>query len=196
MTEVLVTIRGISPSRCITRHDQRRGGLWRARRVQYAGHVLPTARERASGDQGGYYRRGGGDRPVEIGERVEQFQQRAFYYYEHWERLYDQWKDKMKALIADAQALPKPHLPDYEPIETTHTGKGVASNHALLDIYQKQVEGYHRMWHHHFEFLLLGYGAYMTFFDFCKKAFPEISDQAISRMVAGMEAEISGPTRK
>ena len=99
----------------------------------------------------------------------------------------------MKALIADAQALPKPSLPDYEPIETTHTGKGVASNHALLDIYQKQVEGYHRMWHHHFEFLLLGYGAYMTFFDFCKKAFPEITDQAISRMVAGMEAEIFRP---
>jgi pyruvate,water dikinase len=49
------------------------------------------------------------------------------------------------------------------------------------------------MWHHHFEFLLLGYGAYLTFFDFCKKAFPEISDQAISRMVAGMEAEIFRP---
>ena len=33
------------------------------------------------------------------------------------------------------------------------------------------------MWHHHFEFLLLGYGAYLTFFGFCKKAFPEITDQ-------------------
>ncbi|MXP41403.1 PEP-utilizing protein mobile subunit [Altererythrobacter soli] len=131
--------------------------------------------------------------PAEIEARMGEFQQRAFYYYENWERLYDEWKVKMKALIADAQALPKPSLPDLEPIETTHTGKGVAANHALLDIYQKQLEGYFRMWHHHFEFLLLGYGAYMTFFDFCKKAFPEISDQAISRMVAGMEAEIFRP---
>jgi pyruvate,water dikinase len=131
--------------------------------------------------------------PDEIEARMGEFQQRAFYYYENWEQLYDQWKDKMKALIADAQALPKPSLPDLEPIETTHTGKGVAANHALLDVYQKQLEGYFRMWHHHFEFLLLGYGAYMTFFDFCKKAFPEISDQAISRMVAGMEAEIFRP---
>ena len=49
------------------------------------------------------------------------------------------------------------------------------------------------MWHHHFEFLLLGYGAYMTFFDFCKKAFPEITDQTIARMVAGIEAEIFRP---
>ena len=30
------------------------------------------------------------------------------------------------------------------------------------------------MWHHHFEFLMLGYGAYLVFFEFCKKAFPEI----------------------
>lgn len=131
--------------------------------------------------------------PAEIAARTVEFQQRAFYYYEHWEDLYAQWKDKMKALIADAQALEKPHLPELEPIETTHTGKGIAANHALIDIYRKTLEGYFRMWHHHFEFLLLGYGAYLTFFDFCKKAFPEISDQAISRMVAGMEAEIFRP---
>ena len=58
-----------------------------------------------------------------------------------------------------------------------HAGRGVASNHDLLDTYQKTLEGYFRMWHHHFEFLLLGYGAYLTFFAFCKKAFPEITDQ-------------------
>lgn len=131
--------------------------------------------------------------PAEIEARTQEFQQRAFYYYEHWEDLYAQWKEKMKALIADAQALPVPSLPDLEPIETTHMGKGVAANHALIDTYRKTLEGYFRMWHHHFEFLLLGYGAYLTFFDFCKKAFPEISDQAISRMVAGMEAEIFRP---
>lgn len=131
--------------------------------------------------------------PAEIEARAVEFQQRAFYYYEHWEELYAKWKDKMRALIADAQALPKPSLPDLEPIETTHTGKGVAANHDLIDTYRKTLEGYFRMWHHHFEFLLLGYGAYLTFFDFCKKAFPEISDQAISRMVAGMEAEIFRP---
>ncbi len=158
-------------------------------------HVLPTAKGIDHRVINGRVYIGGVavTDPDEIAERVGEFQQRAFYYYENWESLYDQWKVKMKALIADAQALPTPTLPKYEPIETTHTGKGIATNHSLLDIYQKQVEGYHRMWHHHFEFLLLGYGAYMTFFDFCKKAFPEISDQSISRMVAGMEAEIFRP---
>jgi pyruvate,water dikinase len=131
--------------------------------------------------------------PAEIGRRVGEFQQRAFYYYEHWERLYADWKVKMRKLIADAEALPKLELPDFEPLENVRAGKGVASNHILLDVWQKSLEGYYRMWHHHFEFLLLGYGAYMVFFDFCKKAFPEITDQTIARMVAGFEAEIFRP---
>jgi len=131
--------------------------------------------------------------PAEIARRTEEFKQRAFYYYENWERLYTQWRQKMLALIRDAQALPKVQLPEFEPLEHVHAGRGVASNHYLLEIYQKTLEGYFRMWHHHFEFLLLGYGAYMTFFAFCKKAFPEISDQTVARMVAGIDAEIFRP---
>jgi pyruvate,water dikinase len=131
--------------------------------------------------------------PAEIARRTEEFQKRAFYYYANWERLYAQWREKMMKLIEDAQALPRPELPEFEPLAHVHAGRGVASNHYLLDTYQKTLEGYFRMWHHHFEFLLLGYGAYLTFFAFCKKAFPEITDQTIARMVAGIEAEIFRP---
>ncbi len=131
--------------------------------------------------------------PTEIARRTEEFKQRAFYYYANWERLYAQWREKMLKLIRQAEALPKLHLPEFEPLEHVHAGRGVASNHSLLDTYQRTLEGYFRMWHHHFEFLLLGYGAYMTFFAFCKKAFPEISDQTVARMVAGIDAEIFRP---
>jgi pyruvate,water dikinase len=131
--------------------------------------------------------------PAEIARRTNEFQQRAFYYYANWERLFAQWKGKMMALIREAQSLPKPQLPEFEPLQHVHAGRGIASNHYLLDTYQKTLEGYFRMWQHHFEFLLLGYGAYLTFFDFCKKAFPEISEQTVARMVAGMEAEIFRP---
>ena len=131
--------------------------------------------------------------PGEIARRTQEFQRRAFYYYANWERLFAQWKDKMMALIRDANALPKLELPEFEPLEHVHAGRGVASNHYVLDTYQKTIEGFFRMYHYHFEFLLLGYGAYLTFFDFCKKAFPEISDQTVARMVAGIEAEIFRP---
>jgi pyruvate, water dikinase len=131
--------------------------------------------------------------PAEIARRTAQFQQRAFYYYENWERLFRQWKDKMMNLIREAEKLAKPELPEFEPLEHVHAGRGIASNHYLLDTYQKTLEGYFRMWQYHFEFLLLGYGAYLTFFDFCKKAFPEISEQTVARMVSGMQAEIFRP---
>ena len=49
------------------------------------------------------------------------------------------------------------------------------------------------MWHHHTEFLMLGYGAYVVFFQFCKQAFPEISDQAVARMVAGIDVIMYRP---
>ena len=131
--------------------------------------------------------------PAEIARRTGEFTQRAFYYYENWERLYAQWREKMLALIGEAQRLPTISLPEFEPLAHVHAGRGIASNHYLLETYQKTLEGYFRMWHHHFEFLLLGYGAYLTFFAFCKKAFPEISDQTVARMVAGIDAEIFRP---
>ena len=40
---------------------------------------------------------------------------------------------------------------------------------------------------------MLGYGAYVVFFEFCKKAFPEISDQAVARMVAGIDVIMYRP---
>jgi len=131
--------------------------------------------------------------PAEIARRTGEFEQRAFYYYGDWERLFAQWKDKMMVLIREAQRLPKIKIPEFEPLEHVRAGRGIASNHYLLDTYQKTLEGYFRMWQYHFEFLLLGYGAYLTFFDFCKKAFPEIGDQTVARMVAGMQAEIFRP---
>src|SRR6186713_2341577 len=82
--------------------------------------------------------------PGEIARRTEEFKQRAFYYYENWERLYAQWKEKMLALIREAQQLPKVTLPEFEPLEHVHAGRGIASNHYLLEIYQKTLEGYFR----------------------------------------------------
>ncbi|HLY57687.1 MAG TPA: hypothetical protein VKS60_19135, partial [Stellaceae bacterium] len=131
--------------------------------------------------------------PEEIAERAALFRERAFYYYANWERLYAQWREKMAALIADAKTITVPELPKYDDFASVEAGRGIAQNHFVLTSYQKTIEGYWRMWQHHFEFLLLGYGAYMAFFDFCKKAFPEIADQTVARMVAGIEAEMFRP---
>ncbi|HEX7158787.1 MAG TPA: hypothetical protein VF214_07220, partial [Edaphobacter sp.] len=66
--------------------------------------------------------------PAEIARRTAEFQNRAFYYYANWERLYAQWREKMLALIRAADALPKLVLPEFEPLAHVHAGRGVASN--------------------------------------------------------------------
>ena len=72
--------------------------------------------------------------PAEIARRTEEFKQRAFYYYENWERLYAQWQDKMLALIARrAGAAEAVDLPEFEPLEHVRAGRGIASNHSLLE---------------------------------------------------------------
>src|SRR6201987_5787325 len=58
--------------------------------------------------------------PAEIAHRTEEFQKRAFYYYENWERLYAQWREKMLALIREAQAFPKLALPELDPPPNVH----------------------------------------------------------------------------
>src|SRR5690606_36003418 len=47
----------------------------------------------------------------------------------------------------------------------------------------------YRNWQYHFEFLNLGYLAYVDFFNFCKEVFPGIPDQAIAKMVQGVDME-------
>ena len=49
------------------------------------------------------------------------------------------------------------------------------------------------MWQHHFEFLLLGYGAYATFAELCKTNLPDIPDQHIAQMVAGIDVLLFRP---
>jgi pyruvate,water dikinase len=49
---------------------------------------------------------------------------------------------------------------------------GVAQNHYVRENFHRCLDLFSKMWHHHTEFLMLGYGAYVVFFEFCKNAFP------------------------
>ena len=45
----------------------------------------------------------------------------------------------------------------------------------------------------HFELLLLAYGAYLTFFQFCQTAFPDMGMQVMTQMVAGYDTTMFRP---
>jgi pyruvate, water dikinase len=131
--------------------------------------------------------------PAEIQRRLAVFQERAGYYYENWDQLYEGWKARMEGLIREIEGISVPELPELEDSEVVTGSLGVAQNHYVRENFHRCIDLYSKMWHHHTEFLMLGYGAYVVFFEFCKQAFPEIPDQMVARMVAGVEVIMYRP---
>jgi pyruvate,water dikinase len=131
--------------------------------------------------------------PAEIEKRLKLFQERAGYYYENWDELYKGWQIRIEDLIREIDAIEVPQLPEFEDEATVKGARGIAQNHYVREAFHRAIENYSKMWHHHFEFLMLGYGAYVVFFQFCKKAFPEITDQTVARMVAGIDVTMFRP---
>jgi phosphohistidine swiveling domain-containing protein len=131
--------------------------------------------------------------PDQIAERADFFQKRAGYYFSNWSELYGKWKDKMRALIAELEDLQVPQLPKYEPDEVAFSDDRNTAFYELLDAYGRVLRLGDLMWQHHFEFLLLGYGAYATFAEFCKGNLPDIPDQHIAQMVAGIDVLLFRP---
>jgi pyruvate,water dikinase len=131
--------------------------------------------------------------PAEIEKRLALFQERAGHYYENWDDIYGQWEKRMGQLIKDMTAIKIPSLDAIEDEAVVKEARGIAQNHYVREAYHRVMDNYSTMWQHHFEMLMLGYGAYVVFFQFCKQAFPEITDQTVARMVAGIDVLMFRP---
>ncbi len=131
--------------------------------------------------------------PAEVERRQVLFQERAGYYYEHWNEIYQDWQRRIEQLIADIGAIEVPALPDVDDPEVLTERRGVAQNHYVRENFHRCIDLFSKMWHHHTELLILGYGAYVVFFEFCKERFPEISDRDPSRMVGGVDVVMYRP---
>ncbi|HXD56879.1 MAG TPA: hypothetical protein VN606_03130, partial [Thermoleophilaceae bacterium] len=131
--------------------------------------------------------------PEKVAERAEFFQKRAAYYFQNWDELYAKWKTRVEALIDEVTNLRVPDLPEYEPDEVMFEDGRNTSFVDVLDAYQRTLRLGDLMWQRHFEFLLLGYGAYSTFADLCKANLPDIPDQHIAQMVAGIDVLLFKP---
>lgn len=131
--------------------------------------------------------------PEDIEARVPQFMERAGHYFMNWGELYENWKKKVLEKIGELEAINFEVLPEVEPLETVTGGVGLDSTNQLFDQYDKAIELVYKVWQLHFEFLNLGYAAYLDFFGFVKEQFPSIPDQAIAKMVQGVDSELFRP---
>ncbi|MGZ4323385.1 MAG: hypothetical protein ACXVHJ_15595 [Solirubrobacteraceae bacterium] len=131
--------------------------------------------------------------PEEIGRRAELFGQRAGFYFQNWDELYGRWRTKVQETIDELASLEVPDLPDIEDEAIVTEGRGIGSTHTLLVAYNRLLESIDRIWQYHFEFLNLGYAAYLVFYELCKQSFPDIADQTIAKMVSGIDVVLFRP---
>ena len=110
--------------------------------------------------------------PATVEARVPTFVKRAGFYYENWPELYDRWIAKAEDCIERLKAIELGDLPDLEDERVVTEGRGLMSGFDLLCAYSRLLENMHEMAYYHFEMLNLGYGAYLTFRDFCQDGVP------------------------
>ncbi|MCP2251575.1 pyruvate, water dikinase [Prauserella aidingensis] len=131
--------------------------------------------------------------PDEIARRAEEFSERAGHYYENWDEIYEEWEAKATDCIKRLKAIEFRPLPDREPLESVLSHRGTYSSYELLTKYGELIHNLFEMGSYHFEMLNLGYGAYLTFQEFCQAAFPGITDQTLAKMVSGIDILLFRP---
>lgn len=131
--------------------------------------------------------------PKVVEGRVAHFMERAGYYYQNWDNLYAKWETKMQGLLNEVKAIEFKPLPEMVDVADVTGARGVTEAYDLIETYDRLINLGLKAWQHHFEFLNLGYAAYLVFMDFCKKAFPDIGDQTVTKMVSGIDVILFRP---
>src|SRR5262245_178949 len=131
--------------------------------------------------------------PEEIQKRLEVFMPRIGFYYENWDTLVDRWQAEVDKRIEELGALQVPKLGTLEDEQELIHDHRLGSNYRLIAAYERCLQLYNELNQLHFELLLLAYGAYLTFFQFCQAAFPDIGLQVMSQMIAGYDTTMMRP---
>ncbi len=131
--------------------------------------------------------------PETIQQRLETFLPRIGFYYENWDTLVDRWQAEVDARIAELTTLEVPRLPELEDEQELIHDHKLGSNYRLMAAYDRCLHLYNELNQLHFELLLLAYGAYLTFFQFCQAAFPDMGLQVMTQMIAGYDTTMMRP---
>ncbi len=128
-----------------------------------------------------------------LARRGELFAKRGGFYYCHWDEIYERWVERVEATTRELELLAVPELPEYEDEAVVTEVRGVGSSYELLVAYDRVLGGLDRVMQYHFELLNLGYGAYLVFFERCRQAFPDITDQTIATMISAIDLLVLRP---
>ncbi len=131
--------------------------------------------------------------PAEIEKRLEVFLPRIGFYYANWDSLVNRWQAEVDKRIEELATLEVPTLPELEDEQELIHDHKLGSNYRLMRSYDRTLQLYNELNQLHFELLLLAYGAYLTFFQFCQGAFPDMGMQTMTQMIAGYDTTMFRP---
>jgi pyruvate,water dikinase len=161
-------------------------------------YVMPTARGLDFRILHGYCYLSPGsiDDPEVVAERSVAFAERAGHYYEHWDELYEGWMARIRDVLARIEALSFPLLPERVAVSEVISGDGKGPTFHLTQRFHTLLDLGVELWQAHFEFLNLGYAAYLDYFQFCRSELPEVSELDVARMVAGIDVDLFRPDQE
>lgn len=133
------------------------------------------------------------DDPDTIPARAEEFAARAGHYYENWDEIYEEWKQKVTTALERIRAIEFAPLPELEDMEVVTSHRGYSTGYAMVRDFGVLIDTMYETYQYHFELLNIGYAAYLTFFARAKELFPDINDQQIARMVGGLQVDLYRP---
>jgi len=133
--------------------------------------------------------------PEIIQEKAVLFGKRAFYVFENYDKLWDQWYDKFQKLGSEMEAIKIPEeLSNYVPDEQVFpVPRGYTEAYQLIEDFNTIISLIFKAWQYHFEYLNLAYLAYLMFVDTGRKLFPGIKESTIGKMVAGADVSMFRP---
>jgi pyruvate,water dikinase len=137
-----------------------------------------------------------GPPPDEVmGQKAAVFEKRMMNVFDNYDAIWDKWIAKFRSLGEEMENLPVPEeMPAMVPEDQVIPfPKGAYASYDLIDAFNKIVSMMFKGWQYHFELLNLTYLAYLMFGDTAKKIFPNISESAIGKMVAGADVSMYRP---
>lgn len=129
-------------------------------------------------------------------EKAQFFKERAHYPVEHYDELWNEWLKRFRELGEELRQIKVPEiLPKYLSSEEVYPNnyRGYTQAYELMEAFDKMVDLMYKGWQYHFNLLNLCYLYYLMFFDLARKLFPGISESAIGKMIAGVEAYMFKP---
>ena len=130
-----------------------------------------------------------------IGEKAQVFEKRMMNVFDNFDELWEKWISKFRPLGEAMEKLEVPReMPKMVPEDQVIPApRGVYSSYDLIASFNTAVNMVFEGWQYHFEMLNLTYLAYLMFSDTAKKIFPNISEGAIGKMVAGANVSMYRP---